>query len=36
MAIYKYINTQTMASDKTKVLNKVTKYNYNTSIHSQK
>jgi len=36
MAIYKYINTQNMASDLTKVLNTIAKYNYNTIIHTQK
>jgi len=30
MAMYKYINTQNMASDQTKVLNTIAKYNYNT------
>jgi len=34
MAIYKYINTKNMASDQTKVYNKITTFNYNTSIHT--
>jgi len=36
MAIYKYINTQNMAGDLTKVLNTIAKYNYNTFIHTHK
>ena len=36
LAMYKYINTQNMASDQTKVLNTIAKYNYNTFIHTQK
>ena len=34
--MYKYINTQNMASDQTKVLNTIAKYNYNTFIHTHK
>ena len=34
MAMYKYINTQNMASDLTTVLNTIAKYNYNTFIHT--
>jgi len=36
MAMYKYINTQNMASDLKKVLNTIAKYNYDTFIHTHK
>ena len=34
IGMYKYINTQNMASDQTKVLNTITEYKYNTFIHT--